>query len=124
VLYVCLRSYYLRKHVNVSKVVSRVIVCFITYLCACRAHYCDTALMLTLPPLSTCNTPATLAWTAPERWRRGTLSSKSDVYSYGIVVWEVVAGNDGKRPWEGYRPDEVRAMVSNKQYTPHSSKLL
>eukprot|EP00953_Heterococcus_sp_UTEX-ZZ885_P034011 17651-Heterococcus_DN1.PRE.2 len=72
------------------------------------SHYCCSILTL-LPILYQCNA-ATLAWTAPERWRRGTLSSKSDVYSYGIVVWEVVAGNDGKRPWEGYKPDEVRAM--------------
>jgi len=68
---------------------------------------------------------STLAWTAPERWRNGKLTSKCDVFSFGIIVWEIAAatyasvgsGDDDEstvtRPWEGVHPEHVKVKVSS-----------
>ena len=68
---------------------------------------------------------STLAWTAPERWRNGKLTSKCDVFSFGIIVWEIAAatyasvgsGDDDEstvtRPWEGVHPEHLKVKVSS-----------
>jgi serine/threonine protein kinase len=47
----------------------------------------------------------TLAWTSPELFRvrkgKSHFTSKSDVYSYGIVVWEVLCGAYPVASYEG-----------------------
>ena len=73
---------------------------------------------------------STLAWTAPERWRNGKLTSKCDVYSFGIIVWEIAAATYGSvgsgdddestvtRPWEGVHPEHVKVKVSYNVLNP------
>ncbi|KAI8819474.1 kinase-like domain-containing protein [Fimicolochytrium jonesii] len=42
--------------------------------------------------------PGTMRWAAPERLQGGKLTTASDVYSFGMVVWETMSG--GEVPWE------------------------
>uniref|UniRef100_A0A8C2SKN6 non-specific protein-tyrosine kinase n=1 Tax=Capra hircus TaxID=9925 RepID=A0A8C2SKN6_CAPHI len=42
------------------------------------------------------------AWCAPESLRHGAFSSASDVWMYGVTLWEMFAG--GEEPWAGVPP--------------------
>ena len=65
----------------------------------------------------------TLAWMPPEAFdsrenRVRGASSKHDVYSYGIVIFEVLAGLSGPNhstPWRGYTHPEVIVAVLNEE---------
>ncbi|CAF5065267.1 unnamed protein product, partial [Rotaria sp. Silwood1] len=50
----------------------------------------------------------TLQWTAPEILRLKTYTNKSDVYSLGIVYWELAAN---EIPYDGYPNDVVSDYV-------------
>jgi eukaryotic-like serine/threonine-protein kinase len=54
----------------------------------------------------------TAAYIAPEQAIGGTLEPRSDLYSLGVVLYELVAG---RRPFEG---DSVAAIVSQHLYAP------
>ncbi|KAG5177901.1 kinase-like domain-containing protein, partial [Tribonema minus] len=61
----------------------------------------------------------TVAWMAPESFgkRQGSasMSAMSDLYSYGIVTWEVLAGIRGhaeSTPWYGKSVVEVISAVT------------
>ena len=43
-----------------------------------------------------------LAWLAPECLKSQIFSHKSDVYAYGVTVWEILTFGMG-RPWKGYQ---------------------
>ena len=50
-----------------------------------------------------------LRWTAPELLFDGTCSSKSDVWSYGITLWEIITY--GSKPYKEYGSEDVKEMV-------------
>ncbi|PRP73371.1 hypothetical protein PROFUN_16794, partial [Planoprotostelium fungivorum] len=52
-----------------------------------------------------------LKWMAPEAIQQQVYSTKSDVFSFAVVVWEIVAVRD---PWEGVNPVEAAINVSTK----------
>ncbi|XP_022915928.1 lymphokine-activated killer T-cell-originated protein kinase homolog [Onthophagus taurus] len=60
---------------------------------------CDFGVTLPLNPDGTVdkktfednNSPGTLPWMAPETLTNDIVSDKSDIYSYGIVIWEMLA---------------------------------
>lgn len=47
-------------------------------------------------------------WMAPEMLRCENLDEKADVYSYGVVLWEILTG---RMPWEDLNPMQVVGAV-------------
>ncbi|KAI4984983.1 hypothetical protein ZWY2020_017613 [Hordeum vulgare] len=58
--------------------------------------------------LSTKNGKGTPQWMAPEVLRSEPSNEKSDVYSYGVVLWELVTQ---KIPWDTLNPIQIIAAV-------------
>ena len=52
-----------------------------------------------------------LRWMAPEFLNDGTFSSQSDVFSYGIVLWEIVTY--GEQPYKELSDKQVIRFVKN-----------
>lgn len=50
-----------------------------------------------------------IRWTAPEALRHGVFSAKSDVWSFGVVCYEIVTF--GNEPYDGAKNAEVVEMV-------------
>lgn len=50
----------------------------------------------------------TVAWTAPEIFEGLHYTEKADVFSYGVILWELVFR---KKPWEGVHSMKVIQMV-------------
>ncbi|CAJ0569418.1 unnamed protein product, partial [Mesorhabditis spiculigera] len=50
-----------------------------------------------------------IKWLAPEVLKTLTFSHKTDIWSYGIVVYEIFS--DGKEPWPGMKNGEVRKQL-------------
>ncbi|KAL6071602.1 Ephrin type-A receptor 1 [Balamuthia mandrillaris] len=50
-------------------------------------------------------------WTAPEAFKHRRFTSKSDVWSFGIVLWELFS--DGALPYFGLSNTEVAEQVSD-----------
>ncbi|GLI67476.1 hypothetical protein VaNZ11_011693, partial [Volvox africanus] len=48
-------------------------------------------------------------WVAPEILKGLPYNEKVDVYSFGIIIWECLAG---KRPYEGLTNDQVMLAVA------------
>lgn len=46
--------------------------------------------------------PIPYAWCAPESLRQGAFSSASDVWMFGVTLWEMFSG--GEEPWAGVPP--------------------
>ena len=57
----------------------------------------------------------TAAYTAPERWRQERATAASDVYSFGIVAFEMLAGH---RPFPGPAPDDFRDQHLHRDASP------
>lgn len=54
-------------------------------------------------------------WMAPESLKDGVFSSYSDVWSYGVVLWEMVTF--ASQPYQGLSNDQVRAVRSTPKVT-------
>ena len=39
-------------------------------------------------------------WSAPEIWQYSRFTSKSDIWAYGVTLWEIYSG--GKQPYAGW----------------------
>lgn len=52
----------------------------------------------------------TVAWAAPEVLLRSNIRTKCDVYSFGVIVWEVLTN---KVPWDGCSLPEIVLSVAN-----------
>lgn len=50
-------------------------------------------------------------WMAPESLRDGTFTSKSDVWSYGVVIWEMATL--AAQPYPGLSNEEVLHYVTD-----------
>ncbi|XP_053318139.1 tyrosine-protein kinase ITK/TSK [Spea bombifrons] len=59
---------------------------------------------------SSTGTKFPVKWSAPEVFRYGRYSSKSDVWSYGVLVWEIFS--EGKTPFEHLSNSEVVEEIS------------
>ena len=68
---------------------------------ACEEAYCD----------SLSDDPGTYRWMAPEMIKRKSYGRKVDVYSFGLVLWEMVAG---AIPYEDMNPIQAAFAVVNK----------
>ncbi|XP_056413647.1 tyrosine-protein kinase Tec isoform X2 [Hyla sarda] len=59
---------------------------------------------------SSCGAKFPVKWSPPEVFNYSRFSSKSDVWSFGVLMWEVFT--EGKMPFESYSNVEVVEMVS------------
>jgi len=52
-------------------------------------------------------------WLAPECFSRGSYTTQSDIYSYGVILWELLSG---KRPYAGITEAEIpkRTLEGNR----------
>ena len=50
-----------------------------------------------------------MRWTAPEAIAYSKFTSASDVWSYGVVIWEILSF--GERPYCGWTNQDVIAAV-------------
>uniref|UniRef100_A0A1I7ZRL0 Tyrosine-protein kinase n=1 Tax=Steinernema glaseri TaxID=37863 RepID=A0A1I7ZRL0_9BILA len=48
-------------------------------------------------------------WLSPESMEIGLFTAKSDVYSYGILIWEIY--NNGNEPYVGYNNRQISDLV-------------
>ena len=58
--------------------------------------------------------PLPIRWTAPESIRDGKFTSQSDVWSYGVVLWEIATL--AELPYQGLSNDEVGSHVKSGQH--------
>ncbi|OVA14914.1 Protein kinase domain [Macleaya cordata] len=72
---------------------------------ACEEAYCD----------SLAEDPGTYRWMAPEMIKHKAYGRKVDVYSFGLVLWEMVAG---AIPYEDMTPIQAAFAVVNKNLRP------
>lgn len=68
---------------------------------ACEAAFCD----------SLAEDPGTYRWMAPEMIKLKAYNQKVDVYSFGLVLWEMVTGTI---PYEEMTPIQAAFAVLNK----------
>ncbi|KAJ7968571.1 Protein kinase [Quillaja saponaria] len=72
---------------------------------ACEEAYCDLL----------ADDPGTYRWMAPEMIKRKSYGRKVDVYSFGLILWEMVAGTI---PYEDMNPIQAAFAVINKNLRP------
>lgn len=72
---------------------------------ACEEAYCD----------SLADDPGTYRWMAPEMIKHKSYNRKVDVYSFGLILWEMVAGTI---PYEDMNPIQAAFAVVNKNLRP------
>ncbi|GMI82357.1 hypothetical protein like AT5G58950 [Hibiscus trionum] len=72
---------------------------------ACEEAYCDLL----------ADDPGTYRWMAPEMIKKKSYGRKVDVYSFGLILWEMVAGTI---PYEDMNPIQVAFAVVNKNLRP------
>ncbi|XP_062206842.1 uncharacterized protein LOC133908722 [Phragmites australis] len=72
---------------------------------ACEEAYCD--------PLA--NDTGTFRWMAPEMMKHKSYGPKVDVYSFGLILWEMFSGSI---PYEDLTPFQAAFAVFNKNVRP------
>ncbi|XWS19606.1 hypothetical protein CRYUN_Cryun31cG0030100 [Craigia yunnanensis] len=72
---------------------------------ACEEAYCDLL----------ADDPGTYRWMAPEMVKKKSYGRKVDVYSFGLILWEMVAGTI---PYEDMNPIQAAFAVVNKNLRP------
>lgn len=72
---------------------------------ACEEAHCDTL----------AEDPGTFRWMAPEMIKRKPYRRKVDIYSFGLLLWELVAG---KIPYEDMTPIQAAFAVVDKNIRP------
>ncbi|XWS18402.1 hypothetical protein CRYUN_Cryun32bG0040400 [Craigia yunnanensis] len=72
---------------------------------ACEEAYCDLL----------ADDPGTYRWMAPEMIKKKSYGRKVDVYSFGLILWEMVAGTI---PYEDMNPIQAAFAVVNKNLRP------
>ncbi|XP_027345624.1 serine/threonine-protein kinase HT1-like [Abrus precatorius] len=72
---------------------------------ACEEAYCDLF----------ADDPGTYRWMAPEMIKRKSYGRKVDVYSFGLILWEMVTGTI---PYEDMTPIQAAFAVVNKNLRP------
>eukprot|EP01119_Soliformovum_irregulare_P023769 TRINITY_DN8379_c0_g1_i2.p1 TRINITY_DN8379_c0_g1~~TRINITY_DN8379_c0_g1_i2.p1 ORF type:complete len:187 (-),score=33.66 TRINITY_DN8379_c0_g1_i2:378-866(-) len=55
-------------------------------------------------------------WASPEALRKGRVTSKSDVFSFAVLMWELLEG--GEVPWKGIPAKEVCRRVLSGERLP------
>ncbi|CAK9152528.1 unnamed protein product [Ilex paraguariensis] len=72
---------------------------------ACEQAYCDVL----------ADDPGTYRWMAPEMIKRKSYGRKVDVYGFGLILWEMMAGTI---PYEDMTPVQAAFAVVNKNLRP------
>ncbi|XP_065851195.1 serine/threonine-protein kinase EDR1-like isoform X2 [Euphorbia lathyris] len=84
--------------------------------CLVNKHYtvkiCDFGLsrIMTHTPIRDSSSAGTPEWMAPELIRNEPFTEKCDIFSLGVIMWELCTLN---RPWEGVPPERVVYAVAN-----------
>lgn len=84
--------------------------------CLVNRHWtvkiCDFGLsrMMTESPMKDTSSAGTPEWMAPELIRNEPFTEKCDIFSLGVIMWELCTLS---RPWEGLPPDRVVYSVAN-----------
>ena len=79
--------------------------------CLVNKHWtvkiCDFGLssVMTCGPMSDSSSAGTPEWMAPELIRNEPFTEKCDIFSLGVIMWELCTL---KRPWDGIPPVQVR----------------
>uniref|UniRef100_A0A1D1Y907 non-specific serine/threonine protein kinase n=2 Tax=Anthurium amnicola TaxID=1678845 RepID=A0A1D1Y907_9ARAE len=61
-------------------------------------------------PMRDNSSAGTPEWMAPELIRNGTFTEKCDIFSFGVIMWELCTL---RRPWDGVPPVQVIHAVAN-----------
>ncbi|XP_012072715.1 serine/threonine-protein kinase EDR1 isoform X2 [Jatropha curcas] len=84
--------------------------------CLVNKHWtvkiCDFGLsrIMTETPMRDSSSAGTPEWMAPELIRNEPFTEKCDIFSLGVIMWELCTLN---RPWEGVPPERVVYAVAN-----------
>ncbi|KAL2331625.1 hypothetical protein Fmac_019206 [Flemingia macrophylla] len=84
--------------------------------CLVNKHWtvkiCDFGLsrIVTASPMKDSSSAGTPEWMAPELIRNEPFTEKCDIFSLGVIMWELCTLN---RPWEGVPPERVVYSVAN-----------
>lgn len=60
--------------------------------------------------------PLPLRWMAPESVSKMIFTPASDVWSYGVVLWEILCF--GEQPYRGKSDQEVKHLIANCERLP------